>query len=49
MFDWGTVLVAISLLLLCGVMYIYLSGKSHAFWTGGPIRRAILNYYMRIR
>jgi len=39
----------LSVALLARVMHLYLFEDSHAFWTAGPIRRAILHGFMRLR
>lgn len=41
-------LVVILLAILSSLITIYISGNSHAFWTGGKIRRFILHAYMKV-
>jgi hypothetical protein len=43
------IVLVIAVAVLIWVMHLYLFGDSHAFWTGGPIRRAILKSYIQLQ
>ncbi len=47
MIGWDIAVLIILVAVLTGLIYLCASGKSHAFWTGGAIRRAIFEQMLR--
>ena len=47
--DGYTLVFILSMALAARVVHLYLFEDSHAFWTAGPVRRAILRGFMRLR
>ena len=46
-FDGGALIVILRSAIACRLLHLCLFGDCHAFFTAGPIRRAILRAYMR--
>ena len=47
--DGYTLVFILSMALAARVAHLCLFEDSHAFWTAGPVRRAILKGFMRLR